>query len=215
MAGRFDVINVKDYGAAQSRPRRVCQNVTSKENLKRRESLDPNVLLRKLGVKHDEGQPVANCVMASGSSTHNPPMVREIETGIRRPANLDESEALMGATVGFTSGMDTMEVTYAERARMIGNAFHYELVRTIFSEMMFVPTEDMMRKVEMYKVETQRMNGGSCTVANGEAKAPMPSADEEYLSGLTDDEMEKEFRVPPFNFSFVAANVASFNFPGV
>jgi hypothetical protein len=26
--------------------------------LKRRESLDPNVLLRKLGVKHDEGQPV-------------------------------------------------------------------------------------------------------------------------------------------------------------
>ena len=53
-----------------------------------------------------------------------------------------------------------------ERARMIGNAFHYELVRTIFSEMMFVPTEGMMRKVEMYKVETQRMNGGSCTVAN-------------------------------------------------
>ena len=43
----------------------------------------------------------------------------------------------------------------------IGNAFHYELVRTIFSEMMFVPTEDMTRKVEMYKVETQRMNGGS------------------------------------------------------
>ena len=61
-------------------------------------------------------------------------MVKEIETGIRRPANLDESEALMGATVGFTSGMDTIEVTYAERARMIGNAFHYELVRTIFSE---------------------------------------------------------------------------------
>ena len=26
MAGRFNVINVKDYGAAQSRPRRVCQN---------------------------------------------------------------------------------------------------------------------------------------------------------------------------------------------
>ena len=57
-----------------------------------------------------------------------------------------------------------------ERARMIGNAFHYQLVRTIFSEMMFVPTGDMMRKVEMYKVETQRVNGGSCTVAGGEAK---------------------------------------------
>ena len=52
---------------------------------------------------------MANCVMASGSSTHNPPMVRVIATGIRRPANLDESEALMGATTGFTSGMDTME----------------------------------------------------------------------------------------------------------
>ena len=123
MAGRFDVINVKDYGAAQSRPRRVCQNVTSKESLKRRESLDPNVLLRKLGVKHDKGQPVANCVMASGSSTHNPPMMREIATKLRRPANSDESEALMGATVGFTSGMATMEVTYVKRTRMIDNAF--------------------------------------------------------------------------------------------
>ena len=31
-------------------------------------------------------------------------------------------------------------------------------------------------------------------MANGEAKAPMPSADEKYLSGLTDEEMQKEFR---------------------
>ena len=120
---------------------------------------------------------------------------------------MDESETLMRATVGFTSGMDTMEVTYGERARMIGNAFHCELVRTIFSELMFVPTEDTMGKVEMfvptedtmgeveiYKVETQRVNGGSCTVANEEAKTPMPSADEKYLSGLTDEQMEKEFR---------------------
>ena len=180
--------------AAQSRTRRVCQNVTSRENLKKRESLDPNVLLRKLGVKHDEGQPVANCVMALGSSTHNPPMVREIETGIKRPTNLDESETLMGATMGFTSEMDTMKVKYAKRARMIGNTFHYELVRTIFSEMMFVLTEDMMRKVEMYKVETQRINEGSCNVANEGANAPMPSADEKCLSGLTDEQMGKEFR---------------------
>ena len=36
MAGRFDVINVKDYGAAQSRPRRVCQNIMDRGNLKRR-----------------------------------------------------------------------------------------------------------------------------------------------------------------------------------
>jgi hypothetical protein len=194
MAGRFDEINVKDYGAAQSRPRRACQNVTRKENLKLREPLDPNVLLRRLGVDHDAGQPVANCVMASGDSTHNPPMVRERATGVRRPANLDESEALMGATVGFTSGMDTLETTYADRARMIGNAFHYELVRTIFSEMMFIPTERMMRKVEMYKVETQKMNGGACTVGGEEAKAPPIGEDERYLSGLTDDEMEVEFR---------------------
>ena len=194
MAGRFDEINVKDYGSAQLRPRRVCQNVTGKENLKLRESLDPNVLLRRLGVDHDAGQPVANCVMASGDSTHNPPMVRERATGIRRTANLDESEALMGATVGFTSGMDTLETTYADRARMIGNAFHYELVRTIFSEMMFIPTEGMARKVEMYKVETQRMNGGACTVGGEEAKAPPIGDDEKYLSGLTNDEMEVEFR---------------------
>ena len=31
MAGRFDVVNAKDYKAAQSRQKRVCQNVTSKE----------------------------------------------------------------------------------------------------------------------------------------------------------------------------------------
>ena len=80
-----------------------------------------------------------------------------------------------------------LKVTYADRARMIGNALHYKLVRTIFSE-------NMMRKVEMYKVETQRMNGGSCTVANGEVKAPEPGTDEKYLSGLTNEEMETEFR---------------------
>ena len=162
--------------------------------MKRRASLDPNVLLimMKLGVKHDVGQQVANCVMASGSSRHNPPMVREVATGFRRPANLDESEVLMGGTVGFASGIDTMEVPYAERARMIGNAFHYELVRTIFSEMMFVPTEDMLRKVGIYKVETKRMSEGPCTVVDGEENAPMPSADEK--SGLPDKEMEKEFR---------------------
>ena len=38
------------------------------------------------------------------------------------------------------------------------------------------------------------MNGGSCTVADGGTTAPMPSADERYLSGLSDKEMEKEFR---------------------
>ena len=48
MAGRFDVINVKDYGAAQSRPRRVCQNVTDRGNLKRRKPLDPNVWLSRV-----------------------------------------------------------------------------------------------------------------------------------------------------------------------
>ena len=62
--------------------------------------------------------------------------------------------------------------------------------------MMFVPiiNEDMTRKVELYKLETKRTNGGSCTVADGEANAPMSSADEKCLSGLTDEEMEKEFR---------------------
>ena len=38
------------------------------------------------------------------------------------------------------------------------------------------------------------MNRGSCTVANEGATAPMPSVDEKYLSGLTDEQMEKEFR---------------------
>ena len=100
----------------------------------------------------------------------------------------------MGATVGFTSGMDTVETTYADRARMIGNAFHYELVRTIFSEMMFIPTEQMIRKVEMYKVETQRMNGGACTVGDIGAQAPPMGEDERCLSSLTDGEMETEFK---------------------
>ena len=52
--------------------------------------------------------------MASGDSTHNPPMVVEISTGTRRPANNDECEVLMGAEVGASIMMGQMQLKYAE-----------------------------------------------------------------------------------------------------
>ena len=133
------------YGAPQSRTRRISQNVTDEEGhrgVQKRDSLDPDVVLRRLGVEHDwQRGKVTNCVMASGDSTHNPPMVVEIGTETRRPANNDECEALMGAESGciWDTMMGQMQLTYAERARMIGNAFHYELIRSAFSEMLRRP----------------------------------------------------------------------------
>ena len=104
---------------------------------------------------------VANCVMASGDSTHNPPMVVEIRTGTRRPANNDECEALMGAEVGASTMMGQMQPTYAERARMIGNAFHYELVRSVFSEMLPRPQGAGSAQTisELHQMESEKMQG--------------------------------------------------------
>ena len=63
-------------------------------------------------------------------------MTVEITTGTKRPSNNDKCEALMGAKMGTSTMMGQMQLTYAEGARMIGNVFHYELVRSVFSEML-------------------------------------------------------------------------------
>jgi len=199
MGHEFEEMNMMHYGAPQSRTRRISQNVTDEENhrgVQRRDSLDPDVVLRRLGVEHDwQRGKVANCVMASGDSTHNPPMVVEIRTGTRRPANNDECEALMGAEVGASTMMGQMQLTYAERARMIGNAFHYELVRSVFSEMLPRPQGAGSAQTisELHQMESEKMRGGACKTEEGEA-APPPGAQETYLSGLTDEEMDEYLR---------------------
>ena len=65
-----------------------------------------------MGVEHDwQRGKGSNCVMASGDSTHNPPMVVETRTRTRRSANNDECEALMGAEVGASTMMGQMQLT--------------------------------------------------------------------------------------------------------
>ena len=68
----FEEMNMVHYGALQSRTRRICQNVTDEEGhrgIQKRDSLDPDLVLRRLGVEHGwQWGKVANCVMANSGT---------------------------------------------------------------------------------------------------------------------------------------------------
>ena len=74
-------------------------------------------------------------MLASGTNTGSPIYVNDGETDERRKADLDELEALHGAVVGSSTAHGHFEMEYTERAALIGNAFHAELVRALFAEM--------------------------------------------------------------------------------
>jgi site-specific DNA-cytosine methylase len=130
----FEEFNVISVGGQSSRMRRVAQNVVeSVHQLEQREPLDPNVSLNCLGARCE--QRTTGCVVASGTHSKARIMVQDIHTGQQRSASLDEMEALMGHVVGTSNAGGRVEMGYEDRAGLIGNGFHYEMLRAIFSEM--------------------------------------------------------------------------------
>jgi hypothetical protein len=131
---KFGKVNAKDIGAPQSRPRRVATNFVDVESgLEKRRPLNPNVVLEVMGVRLDAR--VAPCVMAAGAATHNPVKVYCYTAERWREASLAEAEALQGYTAGMSTAYGKVCAGYKDTATIVGNAFHYELVRTVFAEM--------------------------------------------------------------------------------
>ena len=68
-------------------------------------------------------------------------------------------------------------------------------MRSVFSEMTPRPqgAESAQTINELHQMESEKMQGGACRTEEGEA-APPPGAQEIYLSGLTDEEMDEYLR---------------------
>ena len=145
--------------------------------------VDPNLLLHPLGVFTKER--VVPCVMARGSNTKAPVKVTEALSESTRCASLDELEALMGHTSGMSTAFGKFDLDYEQRASMIGNSYHYELVRAVFAEM---PVRQSLEETGpgVHAMRKQRREEGSAP--------PAISKQEEYLSGLSEQELEKELR---------------------
>ena len=208
----FGVINAKELGAGQSRPRRVASNIAHVDQLRRKQPVDPNLFLERLGSSMDRR--VAPCVMAAGSNTHTPVRVRDAVG--ERCASLDELEALQGYSPGTSAAQGRIELTYEERATIIGNAFHYELVCALMSEM--DPEQFGGRGVGMHNMSKEpRVDS---TIPYYEAEAPEPSALEKRLTGMTDVELEgwmetrlEGYKAPELTLTLKAEETAPYQVP--
>ena len=127
---------------------------------------------------------LTKCVLASGANTGSPIYVIDMETGeLRRVADLDELEALQGGVVGASTAHDHFEMEYSERAKLIGNAFHTELVRTLFAEMEPPSVAERISAIGWHAVQTDRQGDG----------APRMSKQEKQLTEMSDEKLEKVF----------------------
>ena len=168
----FEEMNAKDVGAQSSRPRRVAQNVVaSLKDLDQRSPVDPNLSLNWLGAASELR--VTGCVVASAARSKASVKVHDVSTGDMRNASLQENEALMGHVVGTADAHGKVQMEYEQRAAIIGNGFHYEMLRAIFSEM-----EPVRRRAVVVQAVTGSRSG--------------LSKQESYLSSLTRGELRDE-----------------------
>ena len=62
-------------------------------------------------------------------NTHNPVRVFDADLGRDRNAGIYELDILQGYWPGMSGAHGRVDLEYSESVRLIGNAFHYELVR--------------------------------------------------------------------------------------
>jgi site-specific DNA-cytosine methylase len=170
---KFRLINARDLGAPQSRPRRIATDIIGEGEEEGKEPVDPNLVLGRLGASVEAR--VTPCVVAAGSNTHTVIRVRDEETGCNRPASLDEMEALMGYPVGMRNAGGSVQMTYEKQASAIGNQFHYELVRGVMAEV--DPGSEMMRESYRSLMSVSRPAGAATPI-------------EEWSEGVDDEELE-------------------------
>ena len=116
---KFKQVKASDNGSSQVRSRRIATNIVEVEEIEKKDQLDPNALLGELATAQDRDTP---CIMAAGSTTRAPVIVKDMEDRRRRMAGNDEKEALQGYPVGMSRGFRE-DIPESKRTKVIGNAW--------------------------------------------------------------------------------------------
>ena len=119
----FAKLNAASVGAAISRPRMVSTNMVSMPEIRKKPTADPNIFLLH-GKTDSRTMP---CVMTCPRATWNPVMVTDRKSYGERFASTDELMGLMG----YQPGALKKATPDKEKEKMMGNAFHYQLVRAL------------------------------------------------------------------------------------
>ena len=127
------LVDALDLGAPQTRNRRVFTNICERDDVEEKKPVDPNIFLNRLGSNLEATQ--VQCIVAAGNTTDFPVKVMDSHTRLQRNACLDELEALQGQRPRQSCAFGEVWLEYEEPAAIIGNGFHYQLVRGIFVEM--------------------------------------------------------------------------------
>ena len=115
--------NAASVGAATGRPRMVSTNITAVKEVRRKPAADPNIFLES-GKTESRTMP---CVMTCPRATWNPLKVTDKQTYQERFATPDELLKLMGYQLGSLKSATSDR----EKEKMLGNAFHYQLIRSL------------------------------------------------------------------------------------
>jgi len=129
---RFHLMDAQHMGACQRRVRRVAQNIVAIDDVQWKQPIDASVLLERFGCYARDR--VLPTVMASGTRTWLPIEVYDVNSNVKRFATMDELDVVQGFLPGSSSSFGKVALGDDDRHRIIGNQFHYELVRTVVSQ---------------------------------------------------------------------------------
>ena len=116
----FEKLNAASVGAGTSRPRIVSTNMVPVKGIRRKPAADPNIFLQA-GKTEKRTMP---CVMTCSRATWNPCKVvnkKAYEDGF---CTTDELTKLMGYQPGSLKAGTLVRY----KKKMLGNAFHYQLM---------------------------------------------------------------------------------------
>ena len=172
----FEKLNAASVGAATSRPRMVSTNITAVKEVRRKPSADPNIFLESSKTECR----TMPCVMTCPRATWNPLKVTDKQTYQERFASPDELMKLMGYQLGsLKSGTSDRE-----KEKMLGNAFHYQLIRSLV-------VGERQQKAPMYRATKAESKQGA-----GAPHGPFEhaSAAENKLHAMADEELEAHIK---------------------
>ena len=135
----FKEIAASDQGASQLRIRRVATYIVDIDKMGHKKGVDPNALLGQLSPAKDRDTP---CIMAAGSNTREPVIVKDKGRRLRLALNEDK-EALQRYPVGMSCGF-SKEISEKTRIKVIGNAWNYHQMSAIFRQLRVPELERQM-----------------------------------------------------------------------
>ena len=151
----FKEVTASSQGASQIRARRIATNITDVLRLEPKDMIDPNALLGNLAQAKLRTTP---CIMAAGSATKAPVIVRHGEGSQYALASNYEKEALQGYPMGMSCGYRYNEGDISEdkRSKIIGNVWNYHQMCGIFRKLRLPEHE---KKASVHRVQTAGIQG--------------------------------------------------------